>query len=353
MLTLNPDAYERLIRPLLFRLPPETAQQMADFVLKRRGVWRTVAPKMRAQGDSLKAVLCGIELDNPVGLAAGYDKNCEFLPSLASLGFGYVVGGTVTESPRPGNPKPRMFRYVKERSLINALGFPGRGLDVVARNLEKDMDSMGQTPVVVSVSGNTVDEIVNCHRRLEPLINAIEVNISSPNTRGLRVFQKLPAFTELISRVNDGRKKPLFVKLPPYASNSTELSGGESQERVLGLVKVCVEQGVDAVTVANTWPTRDSRLAVGMGGLSGKLVFSDMLRMVAEIKNEVGDRMAVNACGGISTGRDAWEAFSAGATTVQLLTGLIYRGPGMVKRINEELLGIMGGEAADITFKDK
>ena len=343
-----PGIYRLLIRPLLFRLQPETAQGLADIMLKQAFIWRALSPALRMRSHRLQVDLCGLKLENPVGLAAGYDKSCEFLPSIAALGFGYVTGGTVTESPSPGNPRPRVLRYAKERSLINSLGFPSRGLDFTARRLERHQGSVDGAPVVVSVSGTTVDEVLRCHRRLEPLVRAVELNISSPNTAGLRVFQEPPVLAQLLDRINDGRIKPLFVKLPPYASpDASASSGSQGRDRVLELVRVCVEMGVGALTVANSRPSQDSRLAVGIGGLSGKLVYPDTLRMVAEIKAEVGDRAAINACGGIFTGEDAWEALQAGATTVQLLTGLIYRGPGIVKRVNQELLTIMDREGVD------
>lgn len=335
MLLLSTDGYRVAIRPLLFRLPPEAAQRLADLALKQSYLWGALSPMLRVRDVRLEVDLCGMRLRNPVGLAAGYDKNCEFLPSMAALGFGYVTGGTVTESPRPGNPRPRVLRHVKEQSLINALGFPSRGLEFAARRLEKTRDSLGAARLIVSVSGTAADEIARCHRRLEPLADAIEVNISSPNTAGLRVFQEPAALAELLGRLNDSRNKPLFIKLPPYPEE------GEARDRVMALVKVCVERGVDALTVANTRPTKDPRLAVGAGGLSGKPIFADMLRMVADVRAEAGKRLAINACGGVFSGGDAWKAFEAGATTVQLLTGLIYRGPGIVKQINEELLRIM------------
>ena len=338
LLTLDPDAYRLLLRPLLFRLPPETAQALADFVLQREWLWRAVSPALRLRNPRLKTHLAGIELENPVGLAAGYDKDCRFLPSMAALGFGYVTGGTVTEAPRDGNSRPRVLRVVRERGLINALGFPGKGLDATSRRLQHSRRS-ARTPRVISVSGTTADEIVRCHHRLEPFAAAIEINISSPNTAGLRVFQEADALSDLLGRVNDERRKPLFVKMPPYADpDSGVASEAESRDNVLGLVRACVSEGVEALTISNTRPVEDARLAVGAGGLSGKPIFEDMLRMVREVKGEVGDRAAINACGGIFTGYDAWEALRAGATTVQLLTGLIYRGPGIVKRINRELL---------------
>ena len=347
MLNLRPDAYRLLIRPLLFSLPPETAQRAAETVLRQTLLWRGLSGALRVADDRLSTDLAGLKLGNPVGLAAGYDKNCEFLPSLAALGFGYLTGGTVTRQPALGNPKPRVLRYVKERSLINALGFPSQGLDFAARRLERTRESLSGTPVVVSVSGVTVDDILTCHRRLEPFAEAIEINISSPNTEGLRVFLKPPALSELLGRVSDERTKPLFVKLPPYASKEAAQSpGSEARDQVMGLVGASLKHGVEALTVANTKPAVDSRLAVGSGGLSGKLVFADMLTMVADIKAEVGDRVAINACGGIFSGEDAWQALEAGATTVQLLTGLIYGGPGAVRQINQGLLRIMHKEKA-------
>ena len=339
---LNLEVYRSLIRPLLFSLPPERAQHLAELALMPWFLWRAVSPALRVHDRRLKVDLAGLKLKNPVGLAAGYDKDCRFLPSLAALGFGYLVGGTVTESPQPGNPRPRLLRRVREESLINALGFPSKGLDFAVRRLERARKALGQTPVIASVAGVTVEEMVRCHRRLEPLADAVEVNISSPNTAGLRVFQEPVALAELLERLNETRSTPLFVKFPPYAASEASSSpGGEARDRVLGLARVCRAQGLDGVTVANSQPVQDSRLAVGAGGLSGRAIFTDTLRMVSEIKGEVGDKVAVNACGGIFSGEDAWKAIEAGATTVQVLTGVIYRGPGVAMSINRELLRII------------
>ena len=335
MLILNPDAYRHLLRPLLFRLDPETAQRTADLALKAEGIWRLAAPALRVSDARLKTELSGLSLDNPIGLAAGYDKDCAFLPSLAALGFGYVVGGTVTLSPRPGNPRPRVIRYPREESLVNALGFPSRGLEYAAKRMEAARRRGVGAPALVSVSGVAIDEIVGCHRRLEPLSDGVEINISSPNTAGLRLFQEPEALDGLLDRVNDGRRGRLFVKLPPYGpfegetgpavrsgSGEATTDGGASREQVMGLVETCLRRGVDGLTVANTRPVRDPRLAVGAGGLSGGLLFEDTLRMVSDVREAVGDRAAINACGGISSGRQASQALEAGATTVQLLTGL-------------------------------
>ena len=334
MLALNPKTYERFVRPLLFALPPERAQAVAEFALKRPVIWRALSPAFQTRTCGPQVELAGLSLANPIGLAAGYDKNCELLPSLAALGFGYITAGTVTVLPQPGNPKPRVFRHPREESLVNALGFPSRGLEFVADRLDRGRASRGAVPLVVSVSGVSVDAIVRCHRRLEPLADAIEINISSPNTAGLRVFQESAALSELLQEVNRNRSKPLFVKLPPYAHEEA------ARDRAIGLARACVDNDAGALTIANTRPYRDPRLAVGSGGLSGRPLLEDTLRMVADIGAEFAGSMPINACGGISTGDDALRALDAGAATVQLLTGLIYRGPGVAKQINRELAAL-------------
>ena len=342
MLIINPDTYRTFIKPLLFRLSPEAAQWAAHLALKQRQVWRVASPMLQVENSRLEVDLAGIRLPNPVGLAAGYDKDCESLPSLSSLGFGYLTCGTVTEMPRAGNPAPRVLRYESDEALINSLGFPSKGVEHAAWQLEQAQPLLDGTPVVASVSGVSAEEIVRCHLRLEPLASAVEVNISSPNTLGLRIFQQPGTLSELLGRLNEHRNKPLFVKLPPYLE--TPSIGSEQKDMVLSLVEVCVAQGVEAVTVANTWPANDSRLAVGTGGLSGKPVFADMLQMVADIRAAAGSGIGINASGGIFSGEDALAAIQAGATTVQILTSLVYRGPGIVRRINEQMLDQMDQE---------
>ena len=351
MLILNSDAYANLVRPILFRLPAETAQKVAERALRRPILWKSLRPAFQVRGRRLKTTLCGILLSNPVGLAAGFDKDCEMIPSLASLGFGYLTVGTVTEHPRPGNPKPRLLRDAGEASLINAMGFPGKGLVPAARRLELYRSGGSRTTIVVSISGVTVEEIVRCHRRLEALADAVEINISSPNTAGLRLFHESDALTELLSAVNEARHRPLIVKLPPYPAPKVPADDFEkARDMLMALVRVCKEQGVDGLTLANSRPTKDSRLAVGSGGLSGRPVFSRMLEMVRDVRSEVGDDMTINACGGVFTGEDALAAIGAGASTVQTYTGFVYRGPTVAREINKEILAAMsragGGVAA-------
>lgn len=345
MLIINPDTYKSFIRPLLFNLAPETAQGAAEFVLQQDYLWKFLSPMLKTESPRLGTTIAGIRLDNPIGLAAGYDKDCKVIASLSSMGFGYVTCGTVTAMPRPGNPKPRVLRYVEEEALVNALGFPSKGLANAADELGRVQEVRAKTPIVTSVSGVTEEDILKCHRQLEPLSDAIEINISSPNTAGLRVFQEPEALGTLLAKANEKRDRPLFIKLPPYLSSADHPSAGDDErDKVLSLVEVCKNQGVSAVTISNTWPIKDSRLAMGSGGLSGKGIFPDTLRMVTDLKSVVGDAMAINACGGIFSGRDAFQVLQAGATTVQLLTGLVYRGPGIARSINEQLLEAMDDE---------
>jgi len=339
-LILNPGAYQKFIRPFLFLLPPETAQSLAEQALKFAPMWEALSFGLDYNHPALRADLAGIALRNPVGLAAGYDKNFEVLPSLTSLGFGYVTGGTVTRDVRPGNPQPRVLRYQADESLVNAYGFPSKGLDHAVTELEASLPNT-MAPVVASVSGLDIQEIVTCHHGIEPYVSAVEVNISSPNTAGLRIFHDVNVLTDLLKGLNECRRKPLFVKMPPFPSSTRTGDEADARALILRLAILCAELGVDALTVANTQPIQDARLAVGSGGLSGKLVYHAMLRMVSELRTAVGDSVAINAVGGIFSGRDAFEALSAGADTVQILTSLIYRGPGVVRSINKELSHIM------------
>lgn len=329
---MSTNLYRVVLRPLLFRLPPERAQKLVEGLLKQGVLWQMLSQAFSIDDARLRVKLAGMELPNPVGLAAGYDKDCQFLTSVLNLGFGYVVGGTVTFSPGKGNPRPRLVRQTQVKSLVNSLGFPSRGLEFAARKLEKYASR--KSPIIVSIAGLSVEEFLRCHRRVEPLVDGVELNISSPNTQGIRAFQEPALFDELVGRVNAGRKKPLFVKLPPYSDE-------QAREKVLKLVGICVKRGVDGVTAINTVPVVDSRLKVGRGGLSGKAIFHDMLRIVADVRAEGGSKLAINACGGIFSAEDAWEALEAGANSAQLLTGLVYGGPGVAKSINKGLLRML------------
>jgi len=326
------ELYKGLLRPLMFRLRADDAQGLAEWAFRRRFLWSLLSAPLRFQDLRLQLSMAGIALRNPVGLAAGYDKDCRFLDSMLSLGFGYVVGGTVTWEPRPGNPKPRVARHPAQLSLVNAMGFPSLGARRIARELARYENR--QDAVLVSIAGLTIEEFVSCHRLLEPLVDGIELNISSPNTQGLRVFQEPASFRQLVERLNQGRQKPLFVKLPPYYND-------EDRNKVLELTRLCLKLGVEGVTAINTKRVAQPELRVGAGGLSGKLLFDDMLRTVKEVYRETGGKLIINACGGIFTAQDALMALQAGARSVQVLTALVYEGPAVAKNINKGLVRLL------------
>ena len=314
--------YKRLLRPLFFRVPAEPAHKIAESILKRKIIWKILSRYFKVDDSILNTSLSEIPLSNPIGLAAGFDKNCQYLPSMMHLGFGYLVGGTVTLDPRDGNPKPRLLRDPKNNSIINSLGFPGQGIQKVISNLAKERVS----PLILSASGFTVDDLVSCALKLEPWSDGIEINISSPNSKGLKIFHDPKIYGEMLGRINSSRKKPLFVKLPPYNNN-------KGQDEILQLVNIGASSGIQGFTIANTKPITDSRLKMGNGGLSGKLIFNDMLQIIKDVRKEVRADIAINACGGISTAEDAILALKQGANTIQIYSALIYEGPGVVKSI--------------------
>ena len=327
--------YKRVVRPVLFRFPPELTHNATAWLLRRflaRKALRLFSPSYEVVDPRLHVRIAGLEFPSPVGLAAGFDKDCGFLHAMLALGFGYVVGGTVLLGPQAGNQRPRLQRFTKELSMLNSMGFPSAGAQAVQRNLGRLEHR--KKPVVVSVAGLSLDEMIACHSTVEPLADAVELNISSPNTEGLRIFQQPDSFAELVEGINAHRTKPLFVKLPFY-------SDAKEQERVLGLVRAARQHGVDGVTASNTRPVAAPMLAAGRGGLSGKALFQDTLRIVKEVRGEASERMAVHGVGGVFTAEDAYRVLQAGADTVQLFTALVYEGPGVARRINRGLLRLL------------
>ncbi|MBI4339059.1 MAG: hypothetical protein HY680_03805, partial [Chloroflexi bacterium] len=220
--------------------------------------------------------------------------------------------------------------------LINALGFPTQGMANAAQNLERlrARDGARGKPLLVSVAGLSIPDFLRCHAALEPLADAVELNISSPNTQGLQAFQQPDTLRRLLETINSQRRKPLFVKLPPYTD-------GPGHQLFLQLARSAREHGLSGLTVANTRPVEAPQLAPGRGGLSGRPLLESTLQMVAEARGEVGRGVAINACGGIGTAQDALRALRAGADTVQLLTALVYRGPSVARRINRGLVRLM------------
>lgn len=317
----------------MFLAPPETAHAIAKWFFKRPSLWRLLSWNLCVRDERLHVKVGNLKLPNPVGLAAGFDKDCEMWNSLFRIGFGYLTLGTVTLNAREGNAKPRMWRY-PGRSLVNSMGLPNRGAKENVANLRQSPSIM--EPIIVSVSGLSIEEFVECYCQMEPAADGIELNISTPNTIGVRIFQEPDMLTRLLKAINETRtpNKPIWVKIPPYFED-------EEREKVHELIDVCAKAAVTGLTAINTKLVNEPHASIGTGGLSGPPIFNDMLRIVADIYEYTEGRIPINACGGISSGFDAWKAFEAGASSVQLYTALVYHGPGIVSRINRQILRLL------------
>jgi dihydroorotate dehydrogenase len=318
----------------MFLSSPETAHGIAKWFFKRSGLWKPASRFLCVKDERLRIKLDQLDLTNPIGLAAGFDKNCEMWKSLFLMGFGYLTLGTVTLNARDGNPKPRIWRHPQDHSLINSMGLPNDGARKISTNLLREQSD--SRPMIVSISGLTIDEFAECCQMIEPLATGVELNISTPNTVGVRIFQEPDTLETLLIAINKTKspRKPIWVKLPPYFND-------KEREKIQNLVSVCVRNSVNGLTLINTKMVDEPSASIGTGGLSGPPIFNDMIRIVSDIYKETDGKIPINACGGISSGLDAWRALEAGASTVQIYTAFIYQGPGVISKINRQLLDLL------------
>lgn len=334
------DAYERLVRPIFFSLDAETAHHLA------LGCLRTASSLPFA----LRALHCfqpppkprtvfGIIFSNPIGLAAGFDKNGVALPAWAALGFGFIEIGTVTAEAQPGNPRPRIFRYPQQGALINRLGFNNDGADIVAARLRKLRVNGGWPgiPVGINIGKSKItpieeaaDDYLFSFRLLREFADYIVLNVSSPNTPGLRTLQEHDALEHLlrvIQKENQTSRKPILVKIAPDLSLS-------DLEQILA---TCEANGIAGIIATNTTldhaaiPTALDQA----GGLSGRPLREKSTEFVRAIA--IRSRLPVIASGGISDAESAREKLEAGAQLLQVYTGYVYRGPGLLREIVENL----------------
>jgi dihydroorotate dehydrogenase len=328
--------YWAVVHPLFFALPPEGAHRLANRLLGMPLPWERIGGGI--SDPVLEVELAGIRLANPIGLAAGFDKTCSHLDALGRLGFGYVVGGTITRAPRTGNPKPRIARHRDRASMVNAMGLPNPGADVAARTLAR---SPHVGPRFASVADEALEDALATHALLEPHVDAVELNASCPNVSWGRDRDNEAHLAGLLRGLGARRTKPLFVKLPHFSEDV-------EREVVLALAEIAVEGGADGLVCSNTRPVADRGLAVGRGGLSGRALFGDTLRIVAEIGAATGGAVPIAACGGISSAEDALACLEAGATTVQVYTGLVYRGPRFLRELLAGLSDALGRNDAGL-----
>jgi len=334
------NGYELFVRPLLFSLDAETAHHVTMRLLGRASHFDVALRVLRFfQPTSKPVTLFGLNFPNPIGLAAGLDKNGVALPAWAALGFGFIEIGTVTAKAQYGNPKPRIFRLPEQQALINRLGFNNDGADAIAQRLSALRES-GRWPVVpvginIGKSRTTpleqaTDDYLYSFRMLRDFADYITLNISSPNTPGLRELQQPEKLSELLYAIGKQAgtaPKPLVVKISPDLSD-TELKA---------ILAVCEENGVSGIIATNT--TLDhSSIAPQLdqaGGLSGSPLRDKSTVLVREITAR--STIPVIASGGIFDTESAREKFQAGAVLIQLYTGLVYRGPQLLREIMDRL----------------
>jgi dihydroorotate dehydrogenase len=337
-----PDFYP-LIRPILRRLPAETAHALTVRALEA-GLGRFMTGRAARQPDPpiLAQRLWGLDFPNPVGLAAGFDKDARVPEALRGFGFGFVEIGTVTPRPQPGNPKPRLFRLEEDQAIINRMGFNSGGLDggidrlrrrprtaIVGVNLGKNRDSSG-----------AISDYSEGIRRAAEVADYLVVNVSSPNTPGLRDLQRRASLQGLLvpllgTRDKSSRRVPLLVKIAP------DLTPQERED----IASVALAAGIDGLIVANTTVDRPAGLvspyAIESGGLSGRPLFAASTSLLAEIYRLTRGRLPLIGVGGVTSAAEAYQKIRAGACLVQLYTALVFAGPRLVTDIKEGLAELL------------
>jgi dihydroorotate dehydrogenase len=327
-----------LATPLLLRLPPETAHRATIVALK----FAPFLPKT-ASPPSLAVTAFGLDFPNPIGMAAGFDKNVEVVRALLALGLGFVEVGTLTPRAQNGNPQPRLFRLPGDGALINRMGFNNDGYDAARARLAA-RPTRGIVGVNFGPNRDAVDRIADIAlgvKTFAPSASYFVVNVSSPNTPGLRELQQRAALDELVARVAEAReqaaaRRPLLVKIAP----DLDLRGLD------GVVAVCARRGVDGLIVANTTIARPASLTDRdrgeTGGLSGRPLFESSTRMLARAYLRSGGALALIGSGGVESAETALAKIEAGATLVQVYTGLVYRGPALIGEILDGLAAAVG-----------
>jgi dihydroorotate dehydrogenase len=340
--------FRLIIRPLLFKFSPEKAHYLTasllHFFMLIPGVTWMLRKMYLVQNEKLRLTKRGLSFPNAVGLAAGFDKNATLYKDFQHLGFGFIEVGTVTPKAQDGNPKPRLFRLPNDRALINRMGFNNFGVDAMVNQLKnrpKDLivgGNIGKNKVTPEELAHE-DYLISFHK-LYDSVDYFAVNVSSPNTPGLRNLQGKEPLRKLLTSIVEARKsksvsKPILLKIAPDMNDS----------QLDDVVEIVLETEIDGIIATNTTISRDglnSRSyeikACGDGGLSGWPLKARSTRIVKMVRERLTPDHLIIGCGGIETAEDAIEKLEAGADLVQIYTGFIYEGPALVKRINQAIL---------------
>ena len=337
----------KLLKALIFRFSPEQAHELTMKFLSLACSIPGLAGAIRAnywvQHPSLNVNVAGLQFPNPVGLAAGFDKDAKWLKELETLGFGFVEIGTVTPRAQSGNPKPRLFRLPDDEGIINRMGFNNDGVEAAVERLK-------HRPKGLIVGGNigknkvtpndqAEEDYMACFQALHPYVDYFVVNVSSPNTPGLRDLQAKEPLAKLLQslmlkNLSEEQQRPIFLKIAPDLTD----------EQLDDIVDLVGETGIAGVIATNTTISRaglntkaDEVEAMGAGGLSGAPVKNRSTEVIRYLHTKSGGTFPIIGVGGIASGADAQEKLEAGASLVQVYSGLVYEGPGLVKRINQHL----------------
>jgi len=323
----------KLLRPVVFALDAEVAHRATITAL-------SMAPKLPLPNfaPELASDVAGLRFPSPVGLAAGFDKDAEVPDAMLGFGFGFVEVGTLTPRPQAGNSKPRLFRLKQDRAVINRMGFNNHGQAAALERLGK-RERRGIVGVNIGANKDSPDRIADYVagvKAMSPVADYLTVNISSPNTPGLRTLQAGGELVELLAAVREARSPgiPVFLKVAP------DLESGDHER----IVRAAIDHGIDALIVSNTTisrPPLDSRHANETGGLSGRPLKTLALEQLRKFRSASGSQIPLIAAGGIENAHDAWDRITAGASLVQLYSAMVFEGPGIARRIAEGLRSLL------------
>lgn len=342
------------LRKILFKFPPEWVHYLVMNILSLLcflGLKGLIKFIFNGNTDLSREhwSIGGLNFKNPVGLGAGFDKNAKWLTELQTLGFGFIEIGTVTPLPQEGNPKPRLFRLREDQALINRMGFNNEGVKAVANRLKEWKEENRNSKLIIggNIGKNKLTpnedawkDYETCFKELHPYVDYFVVNVSSPNTPGLRELQEKELLGKILMHLQminnaKAKAKPIFLKIAPDLS----------QEQIDDVIDLAMEIKLDGLVAANTTISRknlvthpEKLIKIGDGGLSGKPLMQRSTELVAYINQKSNGQLPVIASGGIFTGDDAKEKLNAGASLVQVWTGFIYEGPGIVKKICKTLI---------------
>ncbi len=333
----------RILRKFLFLSDPETIHKLIVFLLKIPFLSCLLGWVYRFEHPSLRRELWGLTFPNPVGMAAGFDKDAELFAQLGELGFGFVEIGTLTPRPQPGNPRPRIFRLPEDEALINRMGFNNQGVEAAVKRLRK---SRGKVLIGGNIGKNkstsnerAMQDYEACFRSLHPYVDFFVVNVSSPNTPNLRELQEKEPLQELLRHLKSvnremGEEKPILLKIAPDLN----------EHQLDDIIQIVGETGIDGVVATNTTIERNElrtpakKIAeIGEGGLSGKPLARRSTEIIRYLHRKSGGAFPIIGVGGIHSPEDALEKIRAGAALVELYTGFIYEGPVLIKRIKKAL----------------